>query len=262
MIASSTKNFPAGAFLGVLALTWIALARARFRPSWPRRVLIYGDSNAWGWIPAAGDAPARRYSDAVRWPGVMARGLGPAVRVDVDGLPGRTTNLDASEWNWPLPGAAMNGTRDIRQAIARSMPLDLVIVMLGTNDLLSETDRSPDEIAEGACALVSEIRAAGSGIKTAYPPPEVLVVVPPPLGDAVPSLHERPPAAAHLKSLQLAPSFQRAFQGGRARVFEAGRVARTTGSDGVHFAPEDHARLGKALGAEVRRLIKQLPARN
>ena len=36
---------------------------------WPRRILVYGDSNTWGLVTSPGTGSPERLSDAQRWPG-------------------------------------------------------------------------------------------------------------------------------------------------------------------------------------------------
>ena len=51
------------------------------------RILCYGDSNTWGYIPLT----EKRYPPEVRWTGRLQRLLGPDYQVLEDGLSGRTT---------------------------------------------------------------------------------------------------------------------------------------------------------------------------
>ena len=90
-----------------------------------KHVLVYGDSNSWGFEPGSG----KRYGEEVRWTGVLAENLGSDTRVIEEGLNGRTTVFDD-----PLePGR--NGKTYLGPCLQSHHPLDLVILMLGTNDL-------------------------------------------------------------------------------------------------------------------------------
>ena len=59
-----------------------------------KRVMLYGDSNTWGFIPIKEGAPSTRYPADVRWPGVLQAKLGDDYEVVVEALNGRTTDLD------------------------------------------------------------------------------------------------------------------------------------------------------------------------
>ena len=108
-----------------------------------RTVLCYGDSNTWGYDPAT----RTRYPPHVRWTGVLATRLGAEYRVVEEGLNGRTTR-----WDDPIePGR--NGLTYLRPCIESHQPLDVIIIMLGTNDLKRRFDLSASDIAQSAAAL-------------------------------------------------------------------------------------------------------------
>ena len=115
-----------------------------------KRVLIYSDSNAWGWVPTENGFPTVRLPDDQRFGGVLERELGEGYEIVVDGLNNRTTDLDDPQDWGNVPASAFNGAAKLPGAIARELPLDLVIVMLGTNDTKAQFERSADEIAEAA----------------------------------------------------------------------------------------------------------------
>lgn len=134
-------------------------------------ILCYGDSNTYGTSPD--DAP--RYNFPVRWPGVLQRELGDAVHVYENGLGGRTTTFtDDVE-----PGR--NGREAFAPVLEVNRPLDLVIIMLGTNDCKIRFANYPArDVAEGLRLLIklaSNERYARPG----QPRPEILIVAPPPL---------------------------------------------------------------------------------
>ena len=94
-----------------------------------KTIMCYGDSNTWGCIPLAGPQPPRRYGPAQRWPGVLRRELGDGYWIVEEGLNGRTT-----VWDDPLE-PFRSGKELLAPCLMTHEPIDLVIVMLGTNDL-------------------------------------------------------------------------------------------------------------------------------
>ncbi|MGB5733865.1 MAG: GDSL-type esterase/lipase family protein [Thiohalocapsa sp.] len=94
--------------------------------------LCYGDSNAWEMAPMATVTSATRYLPNERWPSVLRDKLGPDFSVIAEGLNGRTTVFDD-----PIDGAHKNGRTYLLPCLESHAPLDLVIIMLGTNDLKS-----------------------------------------------------------------------------------------------------------------------------
>ena len=90
-----------------------------------KRILCYGDSNTWGYIAGSG----KRYPHDVRWTGVVQRELGEGYQVLEEGLVGRTTVFDNPFAPW------RNGIDYLMPCLITHKPIDLIIVMLGSNDL-------------------------------------------------------------------------------------------------------------------------------
>ena len=134
-------------------------------------VLCYGDSNTWGADPAT----STRFDRDIRWPGVLQKALGAGYHVIEEGLGGRTT-----VWEDPIEGHK-NGKEYLIPCLATHSPLDLVIIMLGTNDLKVRFSATAQDIAAGAGILVDIVYKSGT-VKNPKTP-KVLLLVPPPLGN-------------------------------------------------------------------------------
>ena len=104
-----------------------------------KKILCYGDSNTWGYNPHT----ELRYPRAVRWTGVLQRGLGPAYHVIEEGLNGRTT-----VWDDPIEGYK-SGKEYLVPCLETHKPMDLVVIMLGTNDLKHRFSLTAFDIATG-----------------------------------------------------------------------------------------------------------------
>ncbi|WP_341676773.1 GDSL-type esterase/lipase family protein [Niveibacterium sp. SC-1] len=245
--------------LALLATTLLLLAAG---PGWaanPRHVLVFGDSNSWGWEPVKEGFPVRRYPLAQTWPQQLARALGPGVMLHTDALSGRTVDLDfpADTHIGTLVDVDFNGRRALPAAIARELPLDLVIIMLGTNDLQHDFARSPQAIAESAMQLAKLARDSAGGVFTRYTrPPRVLVITPPPLGDtSATPIRQYYDDDAIARSRQLGAAFRSAGEAAGVSVFDAGSVTATQGVDGIHLTPANHRALARGVLPEVRRLL-------
>jgi lysophospholipase L1-like esterase len=222
------------------------------------RILAFGDSNTWGWIPVATGFPAKRYPDEVRWPGVLQAELRksmPKATVVVDALSGRTVNTSYPEPQNGIDGAEFKGISRIVSAVAAALPLDLVIIMLGTNDARSDLAVPPANVARDVAAMVERIRAINGGVATDYPTPRILVVAPPAMGDT----SRTPISGVTQGSDKLSAAISAAIIA-RSRavgtpVFDAGRSVTVTSVDGVHFSAENHRDLGLALAVEVRSVL-------
>src|SRR6188768_466661 len=134
-------------------------------------VVCYGDSNTHGADPITHG----RFPRDVRWPGVLASELGDAAAVIEEGLNGRTTL-----WDDPFMDFR-NGKPYLLPCLRSHQPVDVLVLMLGTNDLKTIFGRAAHEIAAGAGALVDIALTSGTG--PGGGPPAVLLVAPPRLGD-------------------------------------------------------------------------------
>ena len=119
-----------------------------------KRLLCFGDSNTYGWIGSL-TAPTRRYPSSVRWTGRLAAGLGDGWDVLEEGLGGRTLQDRRTEGSGiPLPGAGLSAADYLPSCLLSHLPLDAVIIMLGSNDMKSVLGRSETDIAGAMAALV------------------------------------------------------------------------------------------------------------
>jgi lysophospholipase L1-like esterase len=132
-------------------------------------VLCFGDSLTWGACPDTGG----RHALADRWPSMLAAGL-DGVEVVAEGLRGRSTCRD----NDAMP-CDMNGARALPMLLHSHAPLDVVVIMLGTNDIYQ--GYRPDQVSAGLRRLVEIVRTHPQSRKVTYPQPDVLLVAPPPM---------------------------------------------------------------------------------
>ncbi|MDT5178861.1 MAG: hypothetical protein QOJ95_3059 [Mycobacterium sp.] len=214
-----------------------------------KTVLCFGDSLTWGWVPAAETAPTERFAPDVRWTGVLAENLGDGYSVIEEGLSARTTNVDDPT------DPRLNGAAHLPITLASHLPLDLVVIMLGTNDTKAYFHRTPTDIAVGMSLLAGQVLGSAGGVGTIYPAPQVLVVAPPPLAAMPDPWFQRIFEGGREKSAALADTYHALSNFMKIPFFAAGSVISTDGSDGVHFTEQNNRDLGTALAAEVRRLL-------
>ena len=204
-----------------------------------KRVLAYGASQTWGSCPhTQGRHPARAC-----WPVALAEGLGGAEVVN-EGLRGRTTAFD--RFTAPVD---MNGARALPMLLHSHAPLDLVIIMLGTNDLYE--GYAPYQVRDGLARLVEIIRHHPWHLPAPCDP-AVLLVSPPPmtLCDDADVTPEKVALSETLGSVieALANSLDCGF-------FDAGGVGRASVGDGYHLDAATSRALGEALRKPAARLL-------
>jgi lysophospholipase L1-like esterase len=215
-----------------------------------RRILCFGDSLTWGWIALREGAPTTRFPFAERWPGVMAAKLGRDYEIIEEGLNARTTVIDD-----PVD-PRLNGSAYLPTALASHLPLDLVILMLGTNDTKSFYHRSSYEVAVGMSKLVGQVLTSAGGLGTVYPAPKVLVVAPPPLAKVTDPRLNGMFEGAREKTLQFAKHYSALAGFMKVEFFDAGLVIATEGADGIHFSAKNNADLGNALADKVAEIFR------
>lgn len=122
----------------------------------PRRIMVFGDSNAF--CPDGGDTC---------WPALLESKAPVHLDIFNESYNGRTAQYDTDE---------RNGLGVIRDRLASHAPLDYVIVMLGTNDVKRQYGPpSAADIAAGIDQILDFIEALGNGVKP-------ILMTPPPLG--------------------------------------------------------------------------------
>ncbi|WP_410217935.1 SGNH/GDSL hydrolase family protein [Paracoccus sp. (in: a-proteobacteria)] len=252
MFITRRSLFGAMAMLALLS-GGVAQAQDQDTQAEAKRILVYGDSNTWGYIPVE-SGPTKRYAADVRWPGVLQAELGESYEVVEAGLSARTT--DIADPTLPhISGAGLDGSAALSPIIASHLPLDLVVIMLGTNDVKAQFNRSPFRIALGMGKLIDIVEQTGSGVGTDYPTPEVLVLAPPPLG----TLHPEGRAerfAGGLEKTRVLPQYYHAIaEAADAEFLDVGTFAETDGIDGVHLSAEAHEQIGRGVAEKVRSLL-------
>lgn len=206
-----------------------------------RTVLCYGDSNTWGRDPHS----RGRLPEEVRWPSTLQSELGPNVLVIPEGLNGRTT-----VWDDPIE-EGRSGKAHLLPCLLSHHPLDVVVLMLGTNDLKKRFSVSPFDIGRSIGLLLDKILASGSGPQGESP--QVLLVCPPPLAklDEFAEMFE----GGVEKSRRLAPSYREHAELRGCRFLDAGGVIRSSDGDGLHLDPEEHEKLGRVVALIVREML-------
>jgi len=210
-----------------------------------RTVLCYGDSNTHGTEPMNMLEDRGRFGPDVRWPGVLAAALGPGWRVVEEGLPGRTTVHPD-----PISGVHKNGLAGLPIALESHAPVDVVVILLGTNDLKARFQVPPVEIAESVHRLVLGVRQSFVGPESSAP--QVLLVVPPPVIEAG-CLAEIFAGGAD-KSRRLAAEYRRIADRHAVGYLDAAAHIASSPVDGVHFDAAAHEALGQAVAQALREM--------
>lgn len=209
-------------------------------------ILCYGDSNTWGCTPEI----FTRYEFSVRWPGVMQNILGDDYHIYEDALNGRTTVFED-----PIEEGRC-GKEGFPVALESNAPIDLIILMLGCNDVKLRFNKAPWDIAWGLDLLIQYIKKANCGRDSKMP--KVLIAAPPHFGTEWNNtrLGTVFNESCGEKIKQLAKPYQFVSQKNGCEFIDVGSLV-TPGKDCVHLTQEGHQTLGKTFAKRVMEILEQ-----
>jgi len=208
-----------------------------------KHVLCFGDSNTWGYIPGT---EGERFSFEERFPGILQGRLGAGIRVHEEGLNGRMTG-------WDDPHTPdRNALKQIEAVLETHRPLDMIVVMLGTNDLKRFMGLEAVDCALALDVLIERIEAARCGSSGGRP---ALLVVSPPHVVETPTPFGRKFDGAIPKSHAFAAAYAEIAAQRNCLFLDAAPVARTSARDGIHLEKEAHRQLAEAVAGIVKKTL-------
>lgn len=209
-----------------------------------KTVLCYGDSLTWGYNA---QGPSRHALED-RWPSVLQAELGDGVHVVAEGLNGRTTAFDDH-----LAGADRNGARLLPTILTSHAPLDLIVFMLGSNDMKPWIHGNALAAKQGMQRLIDIVR--GHDYPLDEPAPQILVVAPPVVSRTENADFMEMFAGGETASKRLAPLYEELADAAGCGFFDAANIASTTPLDGVHLDADNTRAIGRALAPLVRLML-------
>ncbi len=207
------------------------------------RILCYGDSNTWGYISGSNHL---RYENDKRWTKVLANILGDNFEVIEEGLNSRT--LISNDLR---PGKeGKNGYEYLIPCMDTHDPIDLVILMLGTNELKNTYNKSAKEIG-GLLEeyFVKTILNRKSQFKESYP--KLLIVTPPIINEYTEYCKkDNKYLGATEKSKQLNTIYEELAK--KYNCYFLNNDGLDVGIDGVHLTEESHKKLAELLYIKIK----------
>lgn len=211
-------------------------------------LLTFGDSNTHGTPPIVNVGEYHRFGRTVRWPGIVRSAL-PDWEVVEEGLPGRTAQFDDV-----CMGSHMNGQDGLKTALESHGPIDVLTIMLGTNDVKTRFGVTAEGVTGGIASLLDI--AQDLVMQTRHGGFRILLICPPPV------LEQGPIAGQFFGASERSRALSLLYDGlARARgcgFLDAGRVIAVSPVDGVHFDEAAHAALGAAVAEAVLELIAEV----
>jgi lysophospholipase L1-like esterase len=223
-----------------------------------RRVLLYGDSLVWGWIPVENQKDGGRYPYKSRIAGVMQKELGGNWSLVEEGLNGRTAGIDVAFWNFPdieRDDQNFNGRRTMLPIMWSHEPLRVIIIMLGTNDARNFLHQNIDDVERSITTLIRIIKSGSREKEKAV----IILVSPPGAGRGKSEILN---TIFDEGSFALVKQYSNVYKTIAERegilFFDAASVVPVAdGVDGVHLSAKSNIILGKALADMIKEIFEQ-----
>jgi len=206
-----------------------------------KNILCFGDSNTYGTRAAGG-----RFERNQRWTGILQQLLGDEYYIIEEGCGGRTTVFDD-----PIE-EHKNGKKYLLPCLHSHWPLDLVIIMLGTNDLKNRFALSPTDVQWGMENLIMAIQNMDRLVYGKAP--EILIMAPVQIGRL--SGLQQILIGAKEKCEQLPALYEQLAKARNTHYLNAGDYAEADDADGVHMDEAGHRALAQAVADKVRRILE------
>ena len=217
-----------------------------------KTIVCYGDSNTWGYMPKREHPEItanNRFPWGVRWTSLLQMRLGADYRVVEEGLNGRTTMFDD-----PLD-ICRNGLEAIDYSMLTNCPVDLVILMLGTNDVKEFFGMPPYVIARGCGRLIDRIQAGGYGPGGSAP--QILLVAPIRIGENVVDTDMSTAFGSYAVGVAagFGPAYAAVAEECHCAFLDASKIAEPSEQDAIHLTAEGHRALAEAICERVKQLL-------
>lgn len=209
-----------------------------------KSILCYGDSNTYG---LKSDLVSR-YTKDERWTGILQKRLGEDYYIIEEGLGGRTT-----VWDDPIE-EYKNGKTYLIPCLDSHKPLDLIILMLGTNDLKCRFSVSPFDIASSVENLVKTILKSDAGIE--FSVPKILLVPPVPIKSVgrtndidqmIPDMERRSKALIPYYK-EIADKYNIYYMNPEGKV-EINNI------DGIHYSLKGHEQMAVLMEEKIKQIL-------
>lgn len=205
-----------------------------------KRILCFGDSNTYGYVPDG----SGRYGEDIRWTGLLQKKLDSEAIIIEEGLCGRTTVFQDQLRH------GRRGIEILPILLESHAPLDLVVVMLGTNDCKTVYGASAEVIGKGIEKIIGQIASI-------LPGTEILIVSPIWLGEDVWKLEYDP--EFNRKSVQVSKKlkevYKRIAEKNKSMFLAASDYTKPSNIDQEHLDAKGHEDLAKAIYNVIQKIM-------
>lgn len=212
-----------------------------------KNIVCFGDSNTYAYDSSS----LGRFARFERYPGILQEILGDDYYVIEEGLCGRTTSFED-----PLT-ESLSGVSMVTPILRTHGPVDLLIIMLGTNDVKARFNAMPANIATALNRLIVKAQTTTNAWRDDKP--QILIVCPPPIGKTYEQKmfgSEMGPGCSE-KSAALAPLYKNVAELTHCHFLDGGSVDGVVMGEAceMHLSKEAHAALAQALAERIRQIL-------
>lgn len=215
-----------------------------------KHIVCFGDSNTHGYCAVPSDCAdgGNRFNENERWTCLLQQKLGDAYRVLEEGLSGRTTVFDD-----PLH-ECMSGLDAIYSCLMSHEPVDLLVIMLGTNDTKERLGANVACIAIGMERLILK---AKSVMAWRDGRPNILLIAPPHIGEGLYLVPEGEAMGAGCpeKSRALAEKYAQVARQQGCAFLDAEGIGEFNNHDCMHLTRKGHEALAEKLAELIPTMV-------
>ena len=199
-----------------------------------KKILCYGDSNTFGFNPKN----ATRYDENTRWVSLLQKNLGSGYEVIDEGMCNRTGFVENPD------GFIFSGSKHFPELIARSENIDILILWIGTNDLMFQYNIDFETVENGLKTL----------IKLAKTKSKRIIIIPPVilrgniLGSYFGNMFDK---TSIEKSKAVGNIYKNLAKTYNCEYFDVNEFVKSSDYDGLHFDEDSH----KLIADKLARLI-------
>lgn len=207
------------------------------------QILCFGDSNTYGLIPETGG----RFQWGIRWTSILdERVRKKGYRVIEEGLCGRTTIFEDRYRN------GRKGKELLPILLEAHSPIDIVVLMLGTNDCKTAYGATPERIGDGIEELIDQIQFFNPAI-------QIVLVSPIALGNKVweEGYDTEFDKNSVLVSRELPKIYEKVAEKRGIEFLAASDYAKPSNTDQEHMDMDNHRYFAEAISDKVENMIVQ-----
>ncbi len=212
-----------------------------------KHIVCFGDSNTHGYCAETNG----RFDENERWTCLLQKKLGEEYLVLEEGLSGRTTTFRDPVYE------GLSGLDYLYPCLMSHEPVDLLIIMLGTNDTKERFSASSEVIGLGMTRLVQKAVSVKDCWRDGKP--NILLVSPQSIGKGYEqsSVAQTMGAGCAEKSQGLAGQYRLIAEANGCAFLDADEVIQAGPNtvDFMHLTKDGHEQLAAAMEQKVRELV-------